>query len=83
MARSFQNAVAKHIATRLSAYLGVHTSQVAVETCAKRALQRDAESLTPADVPKMCEMLTPMLQPFIGREWTEIVLASVIREFES
>lgn len=83
MASFFNNVVADQIAHRLAVYLGTHTSRIALRTFALKAVQRTPEELTPRDVPALCIALRPMLQTFVGREWTEVILTSIEREFES
>ncbi len=73
-------AVAETIARRLAAYLGPHTSKVAVKTFSMRALGRGPETLTIADFPALQVALRPMLRTFIGRAQCEQVLEQIARE---
>jgi serine/threonine protein kinase len=73
--------VADAVARRLAAYLGPHTSKVAVKTFAVKALGRGPETLTAADIPTLQTALRPMLRTFIGRTQCEKVLEDLGREF--
>jgi eukaryotic-like serine/threonine-protein kinase len=72
--------VAETIARRLAAYLGPHTSKVAVKTFSMKALGRGPETLTLADIPALQAALRPMLRTFIGRAQCEQVLEAIARE---
>ena len=73
-------AVAETVARRLAAYLGPHTSKVAVKTFSMRAVGRGPETLTSSDVPALLAALRPMLRTFIGRAQCEQVLEQIARE---
>jgi serine/threonine-protein kinase len=72
--------VGETIARRLAAYLGPHTSKVAVKTFSMRALGRGPDTLTLADVPALQAALRPMLRTFIGRAQCEQVLEAMAKE---
>lgn len=77
-----QDTVAGRIAARLARYLGPHTGRVAVKTFAIRGLGRAHESLTVEDVPAMTQALRPMLRALLGRHRCEIVIQTILSEFQ-
>jgi hypothetical protein len=70
-------AIADVIAERLAEYLGENTSRIAVKTFAIKALGRGPETLTPDDVPILCDALLPMLRTFVGRAHAEVMLMQI------
>jgi eukaryotic-like serine/threonine-protein kinase len=72
--------VAEIVGRRLAAFLGPHTSKVAVKTFSMRALGRGPETLTTDDFPALSAALRPMLRTFIGRSQCEQVLSAIARE---
>jgi hypothetical protein len=66
--------IATIIADHLAVYLGAHTAKVAVKTFTQKAFGRGAETLTPADMPKLFDALRPMMNTLIGRNKCESVI---------
>lgn len=83
MAAETDNRIAAFVIAKLTPYLGKHTARSALNTFTMRALQRGPETLTPADVPALCNSLRPMMQTFIGEQWSEVIITSIMREVGS
>lgn len=71
--------VADQVAEHLSPYLGPFNAGVAVKTFARRALRREPETLTVADVPVLLEALRPMLHTMVGTLSTQSLLEDIQR----
>ena len=68
------------IADHLARYLGPNTARVAVKKFSERVGVSGPEALTREDVPRLLEVLRPMLRTLLGRERAESLLLQLARD---
>jgi hypothetical protein len=77
-----KGSISERIEQRLAPLLGPNMARSATRTFAQRALQRDPETLTVADVPILLAALRPALRTLLGAPTAERLLEEINREFQ-
>jgi hypothetical protein len=76
-----KGSISERIERRLAPLLGPNMARSATRTFALRALQREPETLTAADVPALLAALRPALRTLLGAPTAERLLEEINREF--